>query len=84
MSIIKDLLDHQEGAKLLKLKDREVRALERIADCLEALLPSPLTSLEHRDLKAPSVDSFKVYGEREAYWNEINNRKKDIADLEDL
>ncbi len=81
MSLIKDLLQHNEDAKLLKLLERHCRATERIADCLEALLPSPLTDMKHRDLKPAGVETLKVYGEKEAYWDEVRRNRAEAAKL---
>ena len=80
MSIIKDLLSYKEDTKLISLLERHVRATERIADALEALLPSPFTSLLNRDLKAPAPE-IKIYGEREAYYDELNKRKQEVKEL---
>jgi hypothetical protein len=79
MSVIKDLLSHQTDATLLKTLERLCRANERIADALESLLPSPLAPLANRDLKPPSPD-IKIYGEKEAYWDELHRKQEELED----
>jgi len=80
MSLIKDLLSHKEDTTLLKLLRRQVQATERIADALESLLPSPLAPLEQGNLRPP-VAEIKIYGEKEAYRDEIQQRRKDLEEM---
>lgn len=69
MGIRSTIEDQQVISKL----DRLTRAVERLADSLESLLPSPLTtpSMLSNDQKPRGADTFKVYSDREIRRDEI-------------
>jgi hypothetical protein len=86
MSLVDQVLKRFEEDRLLKLLERQVSATERVADSLEALLPSPLTTpgFQSNTLKPPSsVDTFKIYGDKEAFIDEQRARRKQ-AETEEL
>lgn len=69
------------GKRLLQLKEREVLALERIADALEALLPSPFASPQLQDspLRPLTADEggYKTYDQREAFRDQLRRPSND-------
>lgn len=74
------IVESYKEHKLLKSLDRIARSIERVGDLLEALLPSPLTqsSFVDNNQKPRGEDTLKVYGEKEAYWDEVNKIKEEL------
>lgn len=79
------LRDFLEVQQFTKAMDRNSRALERIGDLLESILPSPLADpkFQSNDLKPKGESTLKVYGEREAFLEERKRLREEAQrDLE--
>lgn len=81
-AMIDKFLETLNERKLANAIERQASALERIATSLEALLPSPLTTpgFQNNNLKPASASSYRVYGDKEAYWDEIKKKRQEATE----
>ena len=83
MGILNKLKEISFEAQLIKALNRQAAATERLSDIVESLLPSPLTSdrILSSDLKSASVDTYKVYDQREAYLDEQRQKLEELRGM---
>lgn len=72
------MVEKYQDQKLLNSLDRIARAIEQTNNTLEYLLPSPFTSARYQsnDQKPRGEETLKVRGDREAYLEELKEKKK--------